>query len=90
MKVQGTQTIKETRNVDVEINPKEVLRKIWWESTTKPEGAEYIRDGYWYIHDYFDYHKRYDVEKKDREATTEELSLYNAYLLLVKNYKGTT
>ena len=48
----------------------------------KPNKAYYIRDGYWYVKDYFDYHKRENAEKKDRAITHEEQKIYEAYSTL--------
>ena len=83
MKVLVKHTVTEVKNLHVEINPKDILHKIYWDSLKdKPKKAEYIRDGYWYVHWFEDYHKGIDVEKKDRQATPEELKIHEAYLTL--------
>ena len=70
-------------DVTIEVNPRQVLYDIYWSLLKdKPDKASYIRDGYWYVEDYFDYHKREDVEKKDRAITDEEQKIYDAYNIL--------
>ena len=70
-------------NVAIEVSPRQVLYDIYWSLLKdKPNKASYIRDGYWYVKDYFDYHKRENVEKKDRAITHEEQKIYKAYLTL--------
>lgn len=67
-------------NVAIEADPKQILYDIFWSLLKdKPDKASYIYDGYWYVDDYFDYHKREDVEKKDRAITHEEQQIYDAY-----------
>lgn len=82
MIVQGRHRVVEVKTLDVEIDPYNVLHDIYWKATSKPQHAECIKDGFWYVHDYFDYHKREDVSKKDREATEEEIKLFEAYKTL--------
>ena len=82
MIVPAKQTI-EVKNINVEINEKDVLRRICWELlTNKPKKAEYIKDGYWYVFEYEDYHKGTAEYEKDRAATAEEIKIYEAYLTL--------
>ena len=76
---------KEVKDTDVaiEVSPRQALYDIYWTLLKdKPNKASYIRDGYWYVEDYFDYHKREDVEKKDRAITHEEQKIYEAYSTL--------
>ena len=76
---------KEVKYTDVaiEVSPRQVLYDIYWPLLKdKPNKASYIRDGYWYVEDYFDYHKREGVEKKDRAITDEEQKIYEAYSTL--------
>ena len=73
---------KEVKYTDVaiEVNPRLVLYDIYWSLLKdKPDKASYIRDGYWYVEYYFDYHKRENVEKKDRAITDEEQQICDAY-----------
>ena len=73
---------KEVKYTDVaiEVNTRQVLYDIFWSLLEdKPDKASYIRDGYWYVEDYFDYHKREGVEKRDRAITHEEQQIYDAY-----------
>ena len=70
-------------DVAIEVSPRQVLYDIYWSLLKdKPNKASYIRDGYWYVEDYFDYHKRENVEKKDRAITHEEQKIYKAYSTL--------
>lgn len=70
-------------NVDIEVSPRQVLYDIYWPLLKdKPNNASYIRDGYWYVEKYFDYHKRENVDKKDRAITHEEQKIHEAYLTL--------
>ena len=70
-------------NVAIKISPKQVLYDIYWSLLKdKPNKASYIRDGYWYVEDYFDYHKRENVEEKDRAVTDAEQKIYEAYSTL--------
>ena len=80
MIVPAKYTITEVKNIDVEINEKDVLRKICLKLlVNKPNKAEYIEDGYWYVFDYKDYHKGTAEYEKDRAATAEEIKIYEAY-----------
>ena len=82
MIVPAKQTI-EVKNINVEINEKDVLRRICWKLlTNKPKKAEYIEDGYCYVFAYEDYHKGTAEYEKDRAATAEEIKIYEAYLTL--------
>lgn len=82
MIVPAKQTI-EVKNINVEINEKDVLRRICWKLlTNKPKEAKYIEDGYWYVFAYEDYHKGTAEYEKDRAATAEEIKIYEAYLTL--------
>ena len=82
MIVPAKQTI-EVKNINVEINEKDVLRRICWKLlTNKPKKAGYIEDGYWYVFAYEDYHKGTAEYEKDRAATAEEIKIYEAYLTL--------
>lgn len=84
MIVPAKQTITEVKNIDVEINEKDVLRRICWKLlTNKPKKAEYIEDGYWYVFEYEDYHKGTAEYEKDRAATAEEIKIYEAYNTLI-------
>ena len=66
MIVKGQHKEVKYTNVDIEVSPRQVLYDIYWPLLKdKPNKASYIRDGYWYVEDYFDYHKRENVEKKD-------------------------
>ena len=70
-------------NVAIEVSPRQVLYDIYWSLLKdKPNKAYYIRDGYWYVEDCFDYHKREKVEEKDRAITHEEQKIYEAYSTL--------
>ena len=83
MIVKGQHKELKYTNVAIEISPKQVLYDIYWSLLKdKPNKASYIRDGYWYVEDYFDYHKRENVEKKDRAITHEEQKIYEAYSTL--------
>ena len=83
MIVPAKQTITEVKNIDVEINEKEVLYQICWSLLKdKPQKAEYIRDGYWYVFWFEDYHKGTTEYEKDRAATAEEIKIYEAYQTL--------
>lgn len=67
---------------------REILSNIWKECLPeRPAKADHISDGYWYIIDFFDYHKREDVYAKDRQATKEEIEIVDAIKLLRKNLK---
>ena len=83
MIVKGQHKEVKYTNVDIEVSPRQVLYDIYWSLLKdKPNKASYIRDGYWYVKDYFDYHKRENVEKKDRAITHEEQKIYEAYSTL--------
>ena len=70
-------------DVAIEVNTRQVLYDIYWSLLKdKPNKASYIRDGYWYVEDYFDYHKRENVQEKDRVITQEEQKIYEAYSTL--------
>lgn len=89
MKIPVKHTVTTTETLQVEVDPISVLDKMHWEAQkNKPKDAEYIRDGYWYVKDFYDYHKRVDVESKGRKATTEELELWEAYILLKYRYRN--
>lgn len=67
-------------DVAIEVSTRQVLYDIFWSLLKdKPDKASYIRDGYWYVEYYFDYHKRENVEKKDRAITDEEQQICDAY-----------
>lgn len=83
MIVKGKRT--EVSHVDVEINIYDILVNIRDKST--PSGAEYLSEGKWYKEDYFDYHKRETSYCVMREATEEELELYNAFMLVLKHVR---
>ena len=83
MIVKGQHKEVKYTNVAIEVSPRQVLYDIYWSLLKdKPNKASYIRDGYWYVKDYFDYHKRENVEKKDRAITHEEQKIYEAYSTL--------
>ena len=83
MIVPAKQTTTEVKNINVEINEKDVLRKICWKLlANKPKKAEYIENGYWYVFEYEDYHKGTTEYEKDRAATAEEIKIYEAYQTL--------
>ena len=83
MIVKGQHKELKYTNVAIEVSPKQVLYDIYWSLLKdKPNKASYIRDGYWYVEYYFDYHKRENVEKKDRAITHEEQEIYEAYSTL--------
>lgn len=84
MLVKGRHSVTEVKELLVEVNAKAFLRDIYWKATSKPNKAVYIRDKYWYVEDGFDCHRGEDLEKQDREATAEELELYNAFITLVR------
>lgn len=79
MLVKGKRT--EVSHVDVEIDIFDVLVNI--RDKSKPSGAEFLRDGKWYKEEFFDYHKRESVYYVMREATNEELELYNAFSVVL-------
>ena len=83
MIIKGQHKEVKYNNVAIEVSPRQVLYDIYWSLLKdKPNKASYIRDGYWYVKDYFDYHKRENVEKKDRAITHEEQKIYEAYSTL--------
>ena len=83
MIIRGQHKEVKYNNVAIEVSPRQVLYDIYWSLLKdKPNKASYIRDGYWYVEDYFDYHKQEDVEKKDRAITHEEQKIYKAYSTL--------
>ena len=83
MIVPAKQTVTEVKNINVEINEKDVLHQICWKLlVNKPCNAGYIRDGHWYIFSFTDYHKGIDEYEKDRAATPEEIKIHEAYLTL--------
>lgn len=85
MKITGKQT--KTDMIDVIIDPADVILELKQRSV--PSGLEYLKDGYWYSHDYFDYHKREDHYKKDRKATDEETELHKAFDLVLNFIENT-
>ena len=83
MIVKGQHKEVKYTNVAIEVSPRQVLYDIYWPLLKdKPNKASYIRDGYWYVEDYFDYRKRENVEKKGRAITHEEQKIYEAYSTL--------
>lgn len=83
MIVTGQHTFTETKNLQVKINPESVLTNICFNLLKdKPPKAGYICDGFWYVEDGYNYHNRYEEYSKNRQATPEEMEIYNAYLVL--------
>lgn len=81
-------TVTKTEKLNVEIDPMRVLYNIYQSAQkSAPKDAEYIKDGYWYVHDFYDYHKGVDVEVKGRKAFSWEIELWEAYILLKVRYK---
>lgn len=83
MIVKGKRT--EVSHVDVEIDIYDVLSKI--REKYIPSGAEYLSEGKWYKEDFFDYHKRESVYCVMREATEDELEIFNAFSVVLKHVK---
>lgn len=83
MIVKGKRT--EVSHVDVEIDISDIISKI--RDRCIPSGAEYLSEGKWYKEDFFDYHKRESVYCVMREATEEELELYNAFSVVLKHVR---
>lgn len=76
-----------TENIQVEINASEVLSNLY--KSTIPSELSFIgTDGFWYVSDGYDYHKREDLYEKVRHATTEELELQKAYKLFLSIAEG--
>lgn len=72
-------------DVTLDIPASKLLVDIMWSAMkNKPAQAEYVRDGFWYVHYFYDYHKREDVEKQDRALTDDEAEIYAAYKTLLK------
>ena len=87
MIIRGQHKEVKCTDVAIEVNPRLVLYDIYWSLLKdKPDKASYIRDGYWYVEDYFDYHKREDVGKKDRAITHEEQQICDAYNVLKEKF----
>lgn len=82
MQINGRRTTCETIMVD--IDPEEVLTKLYRRST--PNGLDHINvnDGHWYRIDGHDYHKNEKLYSKDRAATEIELSEYEAYRIFIR------
>ena len=88
MIVKGTKKEVKIDIADVEVSKEEIFQKIWEGCLLeRPAKARFIRDGYWYVEYFFDYHKREEVDTKDRQATKEEIDIDNAIKLLRKNLK---
>jgi hypothetical protein len=84
MIVKGKRT--EVSHVDVEIDIFAILENIR-DMCIIPHGAEYLSEGKWYKEDFFDYHKRESVYCVMREATEEELELFNAFSVVLKHVR---
>ena len=88
MIVKGQHKVVNYTNVEIEVEPKELLHKIHWQAQKhKPAKASHIANGKWYVENGFDYHKREELTKEDRPLTSEELEIFEAFEVLKKAIK---
>lgn len=88
MNIKGVNKQVILTNVEIEVDPKEVLCKIHWQAQKhKPAKASHIANGKWYVENGFDYHKREELTKEDRPLTSEELEIFEAFEVLKKAIK---
>lgn len=75
-------------DVEIEVEPKELLHRIHWQAQKdKPAKASYIANEKWYVEDGFNYHKREELTREDRPLTDEELEIFEAFKVLLEAIK---